>query len=152
MTIIKHLTTAVLSCAVASLAAGVAYAEANYCVAVSGGFGSGGTTFIGKGFSVPAAGNCTPWSGFTKTASSVILITTGTGCTSSNGKVVTLSLFSTDPSWFGAGGSGSDYIQFCPKGVSGCPLGSGEDLGAFTGTAAPETCTTSLENLPAIHD
>jgi hypothetical protein len=127
MTIIKHLTTAVLSCAVASLAAGVAYAEANYCVAVSGGFGSGGTTFIGKGFSVPAAGNCTPWSGFTKTAS-------------------------TDPSWFGAGGSGSDYIQFCPKGVSGCPLGSGEDLGAFTGTAAPETCTTSLENLPAIHD
>jgi len=149
----KQLINTLLSCAAAVAIASAAHAaEANYCVAVSGGFGSGGTSFIGKGFSVPSAGNCTPWSGFTKTASSVILITTGTGCTSTNGKVVTLSLFSTDPSWFGAGQSGSDYIQFCPKGVSGCPLGSGQDVGAFSGTAAPETCTTSLENLPATHD
>jgi hypothetical protein len=152
MTIIKHLTTAVLSCAVASLVAAAAYAEENYCIAVNGGFGGGGSTFIGKGFAVPSAGNCTPWSGFTKTAGTVILTTNGTGCTSSNGKVVTISVFSTDPSWFGPGQSGSDYIQFCPKGVSGCPLSSGEDVGSLSGPAKPETCTTSLLNLPATHD
>jgi hypothetical protein len=127
---------------------------ANYCIAVGGGFGSGGTSFIGRDFAVPAAGNCIPWSGFTKSATSVVLTSTGTGCLSSNGKVLTVSIFSTDPSFLGAGpgGIGADYITLCPAGVTGCPLGEGTDQGSFSGTAAPETCTTKLLNLPATHD
>jgi hypothetical protein len=31
------------------------YASSNYCIAVCGGFGSGGTTFIGRDFAVPSA-------------------------------------------------------------------------------------------------
>jgi hypothetical protein len=142
-----------LTCALATLIAGATYAsESNYCISVGGGFGNGGTTFIGRGFAVPAEGNCIPWAGFTKTASSVILTTTGTGCLSSNGKVLTVSVFSTDPSYFGPGQFRSDQITLCPKGVSGCPLGGGIDQGAFGGTAEPETCTTSLLHLPATHD
>jgi hypothetical protein len=139
--------TAALLCAAA-----VSAAESTYCVAVDGGFGKGGTTYIGRGFAVPAAGNCTPWSGFTKTGSSVILTTTGTGCLSSDGKVLTLSLLSTDPAYLGPGQLASDYIALCPKGASGCPVGAGTDQGAFAGTALPETCTTALENLPSKHD
>src|SRR4051812_6141918 len=53
---------------------------ADYCISVNNGFGQGGTTFIGKGFTLPVAGVCLPWSGFLKTASSVVAISTGTGC------------------------------------------------------------------------
>jgi hypothetical protein len=153
MTNHTRLTTSFLSFAVAGLIAGTSVAsEATYCIAVGGGFGTGGTTFVGMGFTVPAAGNCTPWSGFTKTASSVVLMTTGTGCLSSNGKVLTVSAISTDPDYLGAGQLGSDYITLCPAGVKGCPLASGQDVGAFAGSAVPETCTTTLLNLPTTHD
>src|ERR1700735_195789 len=50
---------------------------APYCIAVGGGFGNGGSTFVARNFSMPAASKCTPWSGYTKTASTVILITSG---------------------------------------------------------------------------
>src|SRR5579859_4284762 len=41
-----------------------AYA-ADYCISVNGGFGgaSGGATYVGSNFTVPAAGACVPWSG-----------------------------------------------------------------------------------------
>ena len=87
---------------------------ANYCVAVNGGFGNGGTSFMGINFALPDAGKCKPWSGFTKTASTVILTTTGTGCLSSDGKALTVSVSSADPAFLGAGQLGSDYIQLCP--------------------------------------
>jgi hypothetical protein len=125
---------------------------ANYCIAVNGGFGSGGTSFIGKGFALPTAGNCKPWSGFTKTASTVIATSTGTGCLSSDGKVLTVTVFSTDPAYFGAGQFGSDQIMLCPAGATGCPIGGGADSGSFGGTAQPQACTTKLLNLPARHD
>jgi hypothetical protein len=125
---------------------------ANYCIAVGGGFGSGGTSFMGINFALPDDGKCQPWSGFTKTASTVILTTTGTGCLSSNGKVLTVSVFSTDPAFLGAGAFGSDYIQLCPGGGTSCTNGGGTDQGYFSGTAAPETCTAKLLNLPAKHD
>ncbi len=128
------------------------FAASHYCIEVGGGFGSGGTTFIGTGFAVPAAGNCIPWSGFTKTASSVILTSTGTGCLSSDSKILTVSVSSQDPSFFGAGTFQADYIQLCPAGVKSCPIGGGRDNGAFGGAAAPVTCTTSLLSLPALHD
>jgi hypothetical protein len=147
-----ELNTKLLACALAALIAGAAHAaEPNYCIAVGGGFGGGGTSFIGRGFAVPAAGNCVPWSGFTKTASTVILMTTGTGCLSTGGKVLTISVSSADPSFLGAGQLGSDYITLCPAGVTGCPI-SGADQGAFGGTAEPETCTAALLKLPATHD
>jgi hypothetical protein len=143
--------TPVLSVMLGLIAPVCGYAS-NYCISVGGGFGGGGTSFIGTGFAVPAAGTCVPWSGFTKTASTVVLMTSGTGCLSSNGKVLTVSVSSADPSYLGAGALGSDYITFCPTGVTGCPLGSGQDVGEFAGTAAPETCTAALLKLPALHD
>ena len=125
---------------------------ANYCIKVNGGFGNGGTSFIGRGFALPTPGFCKPWSGFTKTATSVIATSTGTGCLSGDGKVLTVTVFSTDPAWFGAGQFGTDHIRLCPAGVSGCPIGSGTDVGSFGGPAAPQGCTSKLLSLPAIHD
>jgi hypothetical protein len=124
---------------------------ANYCIAVGGGFGNGGTSFVGINFVLPDDGKCKPWSGFTKTASSVILTTTGTGCISSDGKVLTVSAYNTDPPFLGAGQFVSDYIQLCPAGGS-CPIGAGNDQGNFSGPAAPQSCTSKLLNLPSNHD
>lgn len=124
-------------------------AEAHYCIAVDGGFGHGGTTFIGLGFAVPAEGNCTPWSGFTKTANTVILTTNGTGCLSSDGKALTVSVFSADPSFVGTQPV-ADYIQLS-RAETSKPF-TGQDTGNFGGTAGPVTCTTSLLHLPSSHD
>ena len=124
---------------------------ADYCVAVNAGFGKGGTSFVGPGFSLPAPNGCAPWAGFTKTATTVIATATGTGCLSSNGKVLTLSIFNTDPAFFGANVTGSDSIQLCPKGVKSCPI-SGNDQGYFAGSAEEQTCTLALLKLPASHD
>ena len=126
---------------------------ADFCIAVNGGFGQGGTSFVGKGFTVPAAGACRPWSGLTKTASSVIAIASGTGCLSSDGKVLELSISSTDPAYLGLGVIGSDHIRLCPAGPAACPIGGGSAVGAFSnGAAAKQTCTSKLLKLPAIHD
>ena len=125
---------------------------ADYCIAVGGGFGNGGTSFIAIDFAVPAAGTCTPWSGFTKTASTVILMTTGTACTSSFGRVLTVSAFSTDPEFIGANTIAADYIRLCANGGTGCAAGSGSDQGGIgSGTAGAEPCTTKLLNLPPTH-
>ncbi len=118
----------------------------------AGGFGSGGATFVGSGFAVPAAGTCSHWSGFTKAFSSVILSTYGSGCLSSDGKVLQFSLTSADPSFYGSGVVVNDWIRMCPAGTKSCPIGGGVDAGNFQGTAAPVNCTTSLLSLPAIHD
>ena len=123
---------------------------ANYCIAVGGGFGHGGTTFIGKGFAVPAANNCIPWVGITKTASTVILTTTGTGCLSSDGKALTVSVMNADPPFFGAGQVRADYIRMTRPTTSG--KFSGQDSGFFGGSAVPVPCTPALLNLPANHD
>jgi hypothetical protein len=125
------------------------FASEHYCIAVGGGFGHGGTTFIGTGFAVPSEGKCTPWSGFTKTESSVILTATGTGCLSSDGKALTVSVSSADPAFLGLQ-PGTDYIQLS-RGDSKEAF-SGEDTGAFAGSAEPETCSSSLLNLPSTHD
>jgi hypothetical protein len=124
------------------------FAEAHYCIASDGGFGHGGTTFIGEGFALPAEGNCTPWSGFTKTASTVILTSSGTGCLSSDGKALTVSVFSADPAFFAQ--PQADYIELL-RGDSKEPF-RGEDTGAFSGSAEPVTCTSSLLHLPSTHD
>ena len=127
-----------------------AYA-ANFCVAVNGGFGNGGTSYIAPAFTMPAKNNCAAWSGFTKTATTVIAIWTGTGCLASDGRVLTLSIFNTDLEFFGAGVAVLDQIELCPKGVTGCPI-TGEDIGNFTGPAVQQTCTASLLTLPPTHN
>jgi hypothetical protein len=135
------------------LAAPLASNAADFCIATNGGFGNGGSSFIGKGFVLPAAGACLPWSGFTKTASTVIAIATGTGCRSSDGKVLELTISSTDPSFLGSGVIGSDHIKFCPNGAATCPFGGGTGTGTFSnGSAVRQTCTAALVRLPALHD
>jgi hypothetical protein len=126
---------------------------ANFCIATNGGFGNGGSSFVGIGFVLPAAGLCVPWSGFTKTASTVIAISTGTGCRSTDGKVLELTISSTDPAFLGSGVIGSDHIKFCPGGAATCPFGGGSGSGTFSnGSAVRQVCTTSLVRLPALHD
>jgi hypothetical protein len=126
-------------------------ATASYCIAVDGGFGHGGTTFIGSAFAVPAAGLCAPWSGFTKTAGTVILSTSGAACLSTDGKALTISVSSADPEYLGEGQLASDYIQLTRKSSSGS-FTSGTDTGYNAGSAIPTTCTSSLLTLPSSHD
>ena len=126
-------------------------AEAPYCIAVGGGFGGGGTTFVARNFTLPTEGKCSPWSGYTKTGATVILTTGGTTCLSSDSKALTVSLSSADPSYFGGGGAlGVDYIQLS-RGDATEPF-TGQDSGYFTGSAEPVSCTSDLLTLPSYHD
>jgi hypothetical protein len=121
-----------------------------YCVAVNGGFGNGGTTFVARSFSFPAASKCTPWSGYTKTASTVILTTGGTSCLSSDSKALTVSVSSADPWFLGAGQFAADYIELVRSAATE-PF-TGQDFGYFTGSAEPVSCTNDLLTLPSSHD
>jgi len=135
------------------LAAPLCSNAADFCIKTNGGFGNGGSSFIGKNFVLPAAGLCSPWSGFTKTASTIIAISTGTAYRSTDGKSLELTISSTDPSFLGSGVIGSDHIKFCPGGATTCPYGGGTGTGTFSnGAAKQQTCTTALLTLPAIHD
>lgn len=122
----------------------------SFCIATAGGFGGGGTTFVAPGFTVPAQNKCTQWSGFTKTASTVILTTDGAACLSSTGKTLTVSVASGDPAFLGTN-LASDYIQLTRASSTGSFSG-GTDQGEFAGSADQVTCTSSLLSLPDIHD
>ncbi len=124
---------------------------APFCIATAGGFGSGGTTFVGPSFTVPAENKCTPWSGFTKTASTVILTTNGAACLSTTGETLTVSVSSADPDFLGAGSTASDYIELTRSSSTGSFTG-GSDQGQFAGSAVEVTCTSSLLSLPDTHD
>ncbi len=123
---------------------------APFCIATAGGFGSGGTTFVAPGFTVPAKNQCTPWSGFTKTASTVILTTSGAACLATTGKTLTVSVSSADPAFLGTNPA-SDYIQLTRASSTGLFTG-GTDQGEFAGSADQVTCTSGLLSLPDIHD
>jgi|SRR5208282_1369066 len=58
----------------------------NYCV---GGFPNANYILVGLGFTVPAKGTCAAWTGFNKEGN---FPTAGTGCTSSNGSNLSLTL------------------------------------------------------------
>jgi hypothetical protein len=146
-----HFKTSHLFLLLGLTAPAYSFATEHYCISTAGGFGNGGTTFIATGFAVPAEGACAPWAGFTKTADTVVLTTNGTGCLSSDGTKLTVSVSSADPDYLGAGSLGSDYIQLIRKGSSG-PFVSGTDAGQFGGSADVVTCTSSLEHLPSSHD
>lgn len=121
-----------------------------FCIATAGGFGSGGTTFVAPGFTVPAQNKCAQWSGFTKTASTVILNTSGAACLSSTGKTLTVSVSSADPAFLGTNPA-SDYMQLTRASSTGSFSG-GADQGEFAGSADQVTCTSALLSLPDIHD
>jgi hypothetical protein len=123
---------------------------APFCIATAGGFGNGGTTFVAPGFTVPAENKCTSWSGFTKTASTVILNTSGAACLSTTGKTLTVSVSSADPAFLGTNPA-SDYIQLTRASSTGSFTG-GTDQGQFAGSADQVTCTSGLLSLPDIHD
>lgn len=129
--------------------------SADFCVAVNGGFSAGGVSFVGKGFTKPAANTCKPWAGWARTGTNVYWTTTGSACMSSNNKVLHLTLLSTNPSWFGAGVVSSDHIKICPTGTSACPVASGVGVDASNfnqGPAAQQACTSALTTLPAVHN
>jgi hypothetical protein len=122
-----------------------------FCIATAGGFGSGGTTFVAPTFAVPAQNSCAQWSGFTKTASTVILSTSGSACLSGTGKTLTVGVSSIDPDFLGAGAAASDYIQLIRTSSTGS-FNDGTDQGEFAGSAAQITCTPSVLSLPDIHN
>ena len=135
------------------LVAPVCASAANYCIKVNGGFGTGGASFIGKGFALPTAGLCKPWAGFLKTGTTVVAFSTGTGCLSTDGKVLSFSIFSTDDEYFGTGQISIDKMQFCAAGVTSCPVSAHNNSTTFfTGPAASQSCTTKLLTLPATHN
>jgi hypothetical protein len=125
-------------------------ASANFCINTAGGFGKGGTTFVAPTFTVPAKNKCAAWSGWTKTATTVILNTSGAACVSSTGKTMTVSVFSLDPDFFGTTAA-TDYIVLTRASSTGSFTG-GSDTGSFPGSAAQLTCTSSLLSLPDSHD
>src|ERR1700744_1602876 len=127
-----------------------ASSEAPYCIAVNGGFGNGGTTFVARNFTLPAPCKCTTWTGYTKTANTVVLTTGGTSCLSSDNKALTVSVSSQDPWFLGSGTLAADYIQMSRP--DGSDPFTGNDYGYFAGTAEPVSCTSELLNLPSSHD
>jgi hypothetical protein len=133
-----------------TFASGQTFGGGTFCIATGGGFGNGGTTFVGPSFAVPAANKCTPWSGFTKTASTVILTTSGAACLSTTGKTLTLNVSSADPAFLGTNPA-ADYIQLTRPSSTGTFTG-GTDQGEFSGSADQITCTSSLLTLPDAHD
>jgi hypothetical protein len=133
-----------------SFAADAAPAPAPYCIAVSGGFGNGGSTFVARNFSMPEASKCTPWTGYTKTSATVIFTTNGTACLSSDSKALTVSVSSADPDFLGAGKLAVDYIELSR--VSATQPFSGQDVGYLMGSADPVSCTSALLTLPSYHD
>lgn len=124
----------------------------DFCVAVNGGFGppAFGTTFVGKGFTMPFAGRCKPWSGIMKTATTVMGTSTGAACLSTDGRVLTITGQTTGP-FFGAAQTATDHIELCPV-ANNCPIGTGRNIGTFGGPAAQISCTTALVTIPSLHD
>ena len=123
---------------------------APYCIATGGGFGNGGSTFVARNFSMPEANKCSTWTGYTKTASTVILTTSGTACLSGDSTTLTVSVSSQDPDFLGVGSVAADYIRMTR--TSATDPFSGEDQGYLMGAADPVSCTNDLLTLPAYHD
>jgi hypothetical protein len=123
---------------------------APYCIAVGGGFGNGGSTFVARNFSLPEANKCTPWTGYTKTSATVIFTTSGTACLSSDSTALTVSVSSADPDYLGVGTLAADYIRMTR--TSATDPFSGEDQGYLMGAAEQISCTNDLLTLPAYHD
>jgi hypothetical protein len=126
----------------------------DFCIAVNGGFGGGGVTFVGKNFVAPANGTCQPWSGTMRAGSTVVGTSTGAACQSNDGVLLTVSLQTTAPEWFGIGQTATDHIELCRlNSPQRCQAGVGSNRSSHsTGSATQVTCTTTLRNIPSTHD
>lgn len=126
----------------------------DFCIAVNGGFGAGGTTFVGKGFVTPPNGTCKSWSGIMRTAATVVGTSTGAACMSNDAKLLTVSLHTSAPEFLGIGVVAADHIELCPNAATlGCPAHAGQsDQGTFGGPAAQIACTAALGAIPSSHN
>ena len=147
----KNLKSIAIATVLAGLVAPAFADPAPFCVAVNGGFGNGGSSFVARNFELPQPSKCAPWTGYTKTAATVILTTNGTACASNDGSVLTISLTSADPDYLGVGQTAVDYLRICSD-LNNCPIGSGTDAGYNTGSAQQQDCTDDLLDLPTMHD
>ncbi len=82
----QHLTGAIAALTIA--AAGPAHA-ADYCIMLTGTVGS---TYVGKGFVPPSAGNCAVWRGFCSKGCSPDNVQIGIVCTSSRNTHISFGL------------------------------------------------------------
>ena len=71
-----------------SLLLGAAHA-ADFCVTVSP---TDSTKYVGKGFKVPRPGKCKAWNGVYLPSFAAVSVSTGTGCTSSDGTTLRINL------------------------------------------------------------
>jgi hypothetical protein len=77
-----------LAVLVFGLVAGASHA-ADLCIVVNPG---DTTRYVGRGFAIPAKGKCKPWSGVYLPSFANVSVSTGTGCTSSDGATLRLHL------------------------------------------------------------
>jgi hypothetical protein len=91
---------------------------------------------IGKNFTVPMRGKCKPWTGLTVQGNSNSP-SAGTGCTSSNGSHLNLTITTTFPE---LGGFFLDSVTLALPGLTGtdidAQLGSGDSIGSFSAVGA----------------
>lgn len=123
------------------------------CVNVAGGQSGGGGTYVARGLSTPAAGTCKPWAGFMKTGTNVVGFTAGSACTSSDNRVLTATLSTTNPSFFGTNTQVTDHLQICINGA--CPAGVTQFAASSyfgSSTVALVACTSSILTLPSAHN
>lgn len=123
------------------------------CLNVAGGQAAGGGTFVLQGASIPPSGVCKPLAGFLRTGSNVIGYSSGAGCTSSDGRVFSATLATTNPGFFGRGTIVSDHIRICPAGATNCPVAQA-DASSYFGQVVAErvSCTSAMLSLPAAHN
>ena len=61
----------------------------DFCIRVSP---SDPTKYVGKGFKVPGPGKCNSWNGVFLPSFAAVSVSTGTGCTSSDGSTLRINL------------------------------------------------------------
>ena len=93
-----------------------AASEAPYCIAVNGGYGNGGTTFVARNFSLPAPANARPGRATPRPLTRSSITTGGTSCLSSDNKALTVSVTSQDPWYLGGGHPRSGLHPAIPAG------------------------------------
>jgi hypothetical protein len=92
-------------------------------------------------------------SGFTKAGATTILISNGSACLSNSGRALNLSIFSTDPYYFGGSPTSFSWDSILLCLTSGCPFSSLDTSSSVLGggSAQQVACTPSLLKLPEYH-
>ncbi len=132
------------------LAPGLASAK-NFCI---GGFPNPSYILLGQGFTVPKKGKCKVWIGFVEEP---LIASTGTGCTSTDGTELTLSITSSTSTGFSEVDgialslpslTGSDDAQISESSVLSSSVLTGIS-GAVCGNAEVPSVTTSSPPEPS---